>query len=78
MIRPFYQLAIVISLASRASAADASPDALLLDRIGQHVKQAWDDLTAVACTEKLTQEKLNELWRLYGTLDGFAGKNHYH
>ena len=60
MIRPFYQLAIVISLASRAIAADASPDALLLDRIGQHVKQAWDDLTAVACTEKLTQEKLNE------------------
>ena len=60
MIRPFYRLAIVISLAGRAIAADASPDALLLDRIGQRVKQAWDDLTAVACTEKLTQEKFNE------------------
>ncbi len=60
MIRPFYQLAIVISLASRAIAADASPDALLLDRIGQRVKQAWDDLVSVACTEKLTQEKLDE------------------
>ena len=60
MIRPFYRLAIVISLAGRAMASDASPDALLLDRIGQRVKQAWDDLISVACTEKLTQEKLNE------------------
>ena len=59
MIRPFYRLAIVISLAGRGIAADASPDALL-DRIGQRVKQAWDDLVSVACTEKLTQEKLNE------------------
>lgn len=60
MIRPFYRLAIVISLSGRAIAADASSDALLLDRIGQRVKQAWDDLVAVACTERLTQEKLNE------------------
>jgi hypothetical protein len=60
MIRPIYRLVIVISLAGRAFAADTSSEAMLLDRIGQRVKQAWDDLTSVACTEKLTQEKLNE------------------
>jgi hypothetical protein len=60
MIRLICRLVIVISLAGRAVAADASPEALLLDRIGQRVKQAWDDLISVACTEKLTQEKLNE------------------
>ncbi len=60
MIRPFCRLVIVISLAGRAAAGDASPDAMLLDRIGQRVKQAWDDLISVACTEKLTQEKLDE------------------
>ena len=60
MIRPICRLAIVISLAGRALAADASHEAPLLDRIGQRVKQSWDDLISVACTEKLTQEKLNE------------------
>jgi len=53
-------LAIVISLAGRAAAGNASPDTMLLDRIGQRVKQAWDDLISVACTEKLAQQKLDE------------------
>ncbi len=60
MIRLICRSAIVFSLAVRAIAADASPDAKLLDQIGMRVKQAWEDLVAVACTEKLTQEKLNE------------------
>jgi hypothetical protein len=46
------------SVAWGAESATPSPD--LLEKTGQRVKQFWDDLASVACTETLVQEKLNE------------------
>jgi hypothetical protein len=48
------------ALSLRAEDSALSPDAALLERTGQRVKQFWDELSSVACTEQLTQEKLNE------------------
>jgi hypothetical protein len=47
-------------LESVARAAEAGPAAELLERTGQRVKQFWDELSSVACTENLVQEKLDE------------------
>ncbi len=51
-------LAAATALASSAGAA--SPQADLLERTGQRVKQFWDELSSVTCTESLLQEKLNQ------------------
>lgn len=37
-----------------------SPPTGLLDRAGQRVKQFWDELASVTCTETLLQERLNQ------------------
>jgi len=44
-----------------ARGAEVAPStAALLERTGQRVKQFWDELSSVACTESLVQEKLDE------------------
>ena len=58
MIKSFSHWAIAISLACGANAAAVPGD--LLERAGQHAKLFWDQFSAVACTEEMAQEKLNE------------------
>src|ERR1700693_2054276 len=41
-----------------ANVSSAQSD--LLERTGQRVKQFWDELSSVTCTETLVQEKLNQ------------------
>lgn len=60
MIRRLSRWATVISLAAGQTASAAAADASLLERAGERVKQFWEDVSAVTCTEILTQEKLNE------------------
>jgi hypothetical protein len=60
------RIAMVLALAACATprslwGADAGPIPNgLLDRTGERVKDFWDDLSSVACTETLIQEKLSE------------------
>lgn len=58
MTKSFFRWAIAISLACGANAATVPSD--LLERAGTRAKLFWDQFTAVACTEELSQEKLNE------------------
>ncbi len=52
--------AALCTVAPAARAADnASGTAELLERAGQRVKQFWEELSSVACTENLVQEKLD-------------------
>ena len=54
-------LALGIPWAPLAAGADASArQADLLERTGLRVKQFWDELSSVTCTETLLQERLNE------------------
>ncbi len=60
MIRHFSLWAIAISLAAGPLAAATAPDTPLLERAGERVKQFWEEVAAVTCTENLLQEKRNE------------------
>ena len=57
----FRIVALLAVGASLSRGADtASSPVGLLERVGERVKVFWDDLTSVACTETLIQQKLNE------------------
>jgi hypothetical protein len=51
---------IILSLPLRAADIGNGSLAYLLERTGQRVKQFWGDLSSVACTETLLQEKLDQ------------------
>lgn len=54
-------LALVMVLAAPAAGADVSATgSALLERTGARVKQFWDELSSVTCTETLLQERLNQ------------------
>jgi hypothetical protein len=54
----YFSLIAVFLVPVLAQEKDGSV-APLLDRTGQRTKQFWDELTSVACTESLLQEKLD-------------------
>ena len=62
MIRHLFRWVTGFSIAALAMAAEPalSPDAALLERAGARVQQFWDEISSVACTENVVQEKLND------------------
>jgi hypothetical protein len=54
------QALLLILAAALCPGATTSPSADLVERAGQRVKQFWDELSSVACTETLLQERLNQ------------------
>lgn len=59
MFKHLCRLAIATSFVGISGAAPG-PDAPLLERAGERVKQFWDDFSGVTCMETLSQEKLND------------------
>jgi hypothetical protein len=49
----------LIALACLTAPAATIPDASLLDRVSERAKQFWDQLSSVAITEEVLQEKLD-------------------
>ncbi len=57
--RSFAQWAVLLAVASPLVAATLNPDADLLERAAGRARQFWDQLSSVAITESVLQEKLD-------------------
>jgi hypothetical protein len=52
-------VAAAAALSAPAAPSSATPEAQLLERVGERVTQFWEHLSSVACTENVLQEKLD-------------------